>query len=202
MFEARGLYAITNGPRPDLQAVVGAALIGGASVVQYRDKTTDSHRRLTEATLLSALCQRHGVPLIINDDVELAIESGAAGVHLGADDVDLLSARARLGSTAIIGVSCYDSIDRARRAVEKGADYVAFGAFHPSPTKPLARCATPDLLIAAQSIGVPMVAIGGITPDNAAPLIAAGADCIAVISSLFDAPDIESVARRFSQLFP
>ncbi|HET9031720.1 MAG TPA: thiamine phosphate synthase [Dokdonella sp.] len=202
MFKARGLYAITNGPRADLQAVVGAALRGGANVIQYRDKTTDKSRRLNEATSLARLCWSHNVPLIINDDIDLAIECGAAGVHLGAEDIGLSAARARLGDKAIIGVSCYDSLALARHAVEDGADYIAFGAFHPSPTKPLARCAKPDLLVEARSFGVPVVAIGGITPDNAGALIAAGADCVAVISSLFDAPDIESAARRFSQLFP
>lgn len=202
MFAAKGLYAITNGPRPDLQSAVAAALRGGACVIQYRDKTTDKQRRMSEATMLSELCLSHGVPLIINDDIELAIECGAAGVHLGAEDVGLMSARARLNDGAIVGISCYDSLDRARRAVDEGADYIAFGAFYSSPTKPLARSAKLQLLAEARSLGVPVVAIGGITPDNAAPLIAAGADCVAVISSLFDSADIESAARRFSQLFP
>ncbi len=202
MLVARGLYAITNGPRPDLQMVVAAALRGGAQVVQYRDKTADRRRRLSESTLLNELCLSHQVPLIINDDIELALECGAAGVHVGVDDISMTAARARLGSKAMIGVSCYDSLDRAKRAADDGADYIAFGAFHSSPTKPLAPRASPELLIEARSLGVPMVAIGGITPDNAPPLIAAGADCIAVISALFDATDIETVARRFSQLFP
>jgi len=201
MFKARGLYAITNGPRGDLEQAVEAALKGGASVVQYRDKTLDAGRRHVEAANLADLCMRHGVPLFINDDVGLALACGATGVHLGVGDASVATARSRLGSKAIIGVSCYDSLDRARRAVDEGADYIAFGAFHPSPTKPQARVADQRLLGAARSLGIPLVAIGGITPDNAPSLIAAGADCTAVISSLFDADDIEAVARRFSLLF-
>ena len=201
MFNVRGLYAITNGPRQDLQAVVESALVGGARVVQYRDKTTDKQRRLSEATMLSKLCLSYDVPLIINDDVDLAIECGAAGVHLGADDMGMIAARSRLDDKTVIGVSCYDSFARAQRAVDEGADYIAFGAFHPSLTKPLAPDAKLDLLVSARSMGVPVVAIGGITPDNAPSLIAAGADCVAVVSSLFDATDVESVARRFSQFF-
>lgn len=202
MFQVQGLYAVTNGPRVDLLEAVAAALTGGARLVQYRDKTTDGRRRLSEALMLGELCRSHDAPLIINDDVQLAIDCGAAGVHLGADDVDLRAARSRLGETAIIGASCYDSLDRARHAVEDGADYVAFGAFYSSSTKPLARHADTDLLSAAKSMGVPVIAIGGITPENAPRLIDAGADGVAVISSLFDASDIESVARRLSQLFP
>lgn len=202
MPKLRGLYAITNGPRDDLRQAVAAALNGGARVIQYRDKTTDQARRRTEANALAGLCRDHAAPLIINDDIELACACRAAGVHLGADDADIASARIRLGQQAIIGVSCYDSLDRARSAVKHGADYVAFGAFHSSSTKPLAQRASPEILRAAKALGVPMVAIGGITPDNAAALIDAGADCVAVISSLFDAEDIEAVARKFSQLFP
>jgi thiamine-phosphate pyrophosphorylase len=201
MFKAKGLYAITNGPREDLVQAVGAALEGGASIVQYRDKFTEPARRNAEALALARLCEAHGVPLIINDDIELAVRCGATGVHLGASDAGIAVARNRLGSNAIIGISCYDSLDRAQHALDEGADYVAFGAFHPSPTKPLARRATLELLTSAKSLGIPMVAIGGITPDNAQVLIDAGADCVAVVSSLFDAADIRSVARRFSQLF-
>lgn len=197
----RGLYAITNGPRHDLRAAVEAALAGGASVIQYRDKTGDQSRRMTEAAMLADLCAMHSVPLIINDDIELSLTCHAAGVHLGADDADIASARNRLGKQAIIGISCYDSFDRARRAAHQGADYVAFGAFHSSSTKPTARHATPELLSASKSLGLPVVAIGGISPDNAPALIGAGADSVAVISSLFNATDIEAVARRFSQLF-
>ncbi len=151
--------------------------------------------------MLLKLCSNHGVSLIINSDIDLAIECGAAGVHLGSEDIGLTEARVRLGREAIIGVSCYDSIALARVAVDHGASYVGFGAFYPSTTKPNAGRAQLATLIEAESLGVPVVAIGGVTPDNAPPLIAAGADCVAAVSSLFDATDIESTARRFSQLF-
>jgi thiamine-phosphate pyrophosphorylase len=198
---SRGLYAITDGPRPDLRDAVGAALLGGARLVQYRDKTHDSARRTEEARMLMELCASHAAPLIINDDIELARAVGAAGVHLGEDDGDIAAARVYLGAKAIIGVSCYDSIERARQLAAAGADYVAFGAFFPSPTKPLARRASLDLLRAARSLGIPQVAIGGITHDNAPPLIEAGADYLAVISSLFGASDIRAAAQRYTQLF-
>ena len=201
MFNPRGLYAITNGPRIDLRDAVSAALTGGARVIQYRDKTMDYARRDVEAAMLAKLCATHNVPLIINDDIELAVRCGAAGVHLGADDTSITLARSRLGDDAVIGISCYDSLERARRAVAEGASYVAFGAFHPSLSKPKAPRAHMATLMEAKSLGVPMVAIGGITPDNAAALIAAGADCVAVITSLFEATDIKAAARQFSQLF-
>ena len=201
MHRLRGLYAITDGPRPDLHLAVAAALAGGAAVVQYRDKTRDEARRLEEVRLLAALCARYAVPLIVNDDPQLALTGRAAGVHLGSDDADPAEARNLLGPGAIIGVSCYDSLTRAETAVASGASYVAFGAFFASRTKPEARCAPLALLRQSSSLGVPRVAIGGITPDNASALIAAGADCVAVISSLFESTDIESAARRFSSLF-
>lgn len=197
----RGLYAITDGPRADLVEASAAALAGGARLLQYRDKTHDAARRADEARALQALCAAHGVPLIVNDDVELAAAVGAAGVHLGEDDLAVGAARARLGAQAIVGVSCYDSIERARRLAAAGADYLAFGAFFPSPTKPQARRATTGLLRAAKPLGLPLVAIGGITPDNAAPLVDAGADCLAVISALFAHADVQTQARRFSHLF-
>ena len=197
----RGLYAISDGPRADLVAACTAALEGGARVLQYRDKTTDAARRLDEARALRALCTAHGVPLIVNDDIELAAAAGADGVHLGEDDPDPADARARLGARAIIGVSCYDSLDRARRFGAAGADYLAFGAFFPSPTKPHARVATTALLRAAKAFGKPLVAIGGITHDNAPILIDAGADALAVMSALFGARDVRAAARRFSDLF-
>ena len=201
MHEMRGLYAISNGPRRDFREAIEAALIGGARIVQYRDKTAEQARRSAEAMMIVDLCKKHSAISIINDDVELAHVCGATGVHLGAEDGEITAARACLGYGVLIGLSCYDSMDLARQAVAAGADYVAFGSFHPSPTKPQARRATPDLLRAAKSLGVPVVAIGGISPDNAGSLIDAGADCVAVISSLFDAADIEAAARQFSKLF-
>lgn len=196
-----GLYAISDGPRLDLIEVCAAALRGGAVVLQYRDKTADHVRRREEAAALAALCIRHGVPFIVNDDIELTMLVGADGVHLGADDADIATARNRLGSDAIIGVSCYDSLPRASELAAAGADYLAFGAFFPSPTKPHARRATPDLLRAVKPLGAPLVAIGGITPDNAQSLIDAGADFIAAISGVFAAGEVESAVRRYAQLF-
>jgi thiamine-phosphate pyrophosphorylase len=198
----RGLYAITDGPRPDLLDVARQALLGGARLLQYRDKTADAARRLAEASALRQLCREHGVPLIINDDVALARAVQADGVHLGKDDGDLAAARAELGATAIIGVSCYDSLERARIAAATGADYVAFGAFFPSPTKPHAPRAPLDLLRQSAALGVPRVAIGGITPDNAPALVAAGADFLAVISAVFGVADVRAAARRFARSYP
>lgn len=202
MYSISGLYAITDGPRPDFRAAVEAALAGGTSVLQYRDKTGDHARRLSEARWLSEVCAARGVPMIVNDDIGLAVACGAAGVHLGADDQSLALARERLGAQAIIGISCYDSIERARLAVAEGASYVAFGAFFSSPTKPSARSASIGLLHQSADLGVPRVAIGGITPDNAPLLIEAGADSVAVISAVFGSTDIRASAERFSGLFP
>jgi len=197
----RGLYAITDGPRPDLHAAVERALQGGAAIVQYRDKSGEDERRRAEAADLLTVCHRFGVPLIVNDDVELAATIGADGVHLGEHDGDIAAARTRLGPTAIIGVSCYDSLDRARQLAGAGADYLAFGAFFPSPTKPQARRAHADLLRDAKALGLPLVAIGGITPDNAQPLIEAGADFVAAISGVFASADPSAAARRYANLF-
>ena len=196
-----GLYAISDGPRADLLDRCAAALHGGAALLQYRDKTTDTSRRHDEAARLVALCAAYGAPLIINDDVELAAAVGAAGVHLGADDADLAHARRALGAGAIIGASCYASLARAEELATAGADYLAFGAFFASPTKPHAVHATPGLLRAARRLRRPLVAIGGITPDNASPLIAAGADFLAVVSGVFSAGDSEAAARRYANLF-
>lgn len=195
-----GLYAITDGPRDDIVAVARAALEGGAAMLQYRDKTRDAARRLREARALTGLCREFGVPLIVNDDVGLARASGAAGVHLGEDDGGIPGARAALGACAIIGVSCYDSPQRARDAAAAGADYLAFGAFFPSATKPGARRATPGLLCDARELGLPLVAIGGITAENGRPLIEAGADFLAVVSGVFGATDIRAAAHRYAEL--
>jgi thiamine-phosphate pyrophosphorylase len=196
-----GLYAITDGPRDDLVAACEAAIDGGAVLLQYRDKTADAARRLAETRALADLCARRRVALIVNDDVELALASGAMGVHLGEDDADIASARAKLGPCAIVGVSCYDSPERARVLAAEGADYLAFGAFYASPTKPNARTATPALLRDAKALNVPLVAIGGLTAANAAPLIEAGANYLAVISAVFGARDIQAAARSFAALF-
>lgn len=201
----RGLYAITlesGGNSHPLFRQVEKALLGGAGVIQYRDKSADTGRHLHEAKGLARLCGQHGVPLIINDDVELALASGAAGVHLGVDDADLKAARERLGDQAIIGVSCYNRLERAIEAEAAGADYVAFGRFFPSRSKPKAVQADLDLLREARRrLRLPLVAIGGITPDNGAPLLEAGADMLAVIEGVFGQPDIVAACRRFTTLF-
>jgi thiamine-phosphate pyrophosphorylase len=197
----RGLYAITDGPRADLMAAVESALRGGAAMLQYRDKSADTTRRHSEASALRELCRRHGVALIVNDDVELAAACAADGVHLGEHDESIARARARLGDSAIVGVSCYASLERARAAAAAGADYLAFGAFFPSPTKPAAARADIELLRGAKALGLPLVAIGGITPDNAPALIAAGADFVAAVSGVFGAADPQAAAREYTECF-
>lgn len=201
LFPGHGLYVITDGPRPDLLEAVNQAIAGGAQLVQYRDKTHEPERRHAEASTLLTLCREHAVPLIINDDIALAHAIGADGVHLGEADESIAKARAALGPDAIVGVSCYDSLERAREAARQGASYVAFGAFFPSPTKPFARRANIDLLRHSDTLGIPRVAIGGITPDNGEDLVTAGADYLAVISAVFGAADIRAAAQRFTQLY-
>jgi thiamine-phosphate pyrophosphorylase len=197
----RGLYAITDsGPR--IAAAVEAAIRGGARLVQYRDKSADPAQRLTEARNLLELCHGHGVLLIVNDDVALAAEAGADGVHLGKDDGRVQDARVRLGPRAVIGVSCYDSLERALQAAHDGADYVAFGSFFASSSKPQAVRAPLSLLVEARrKLSIPLCAIGGITPDNGAGLISAGADMLAVINGLFASDAVEKEARRYAALF-
>lgn len=201
----RGLYAVTPEDRTgaDLAGAVAAAVDNGATAVQYRDKSADPGRRRRDAGSLLAVCRRRGVPLVINDDVDLALDVGADGVHLGRDDETLAAARARLGEAAIIGVSCYDDGNRALAAARGGADYVAFGSFFLSATKPGAVRATPDLVARIRPlVEVPVVAIGGITADNAPALLASGVDSLAVVSAVFGAPDVGAAARRLADLFP
>lgn len=197
-----GLYSITNGPRPDLLDVVAQALAGGARLVQYLDEQAGDARRHAEALAIQKLCRSHGVPLIIHEDLDLAQAVGADGVHLAHSQDAITRARARLGSAAIIGVACRDSLENARTAAQAGANYVSFGAMFASPTKPLAAIAPLTLLRQSAALGVTRVAIGGITPDNASSLIEAGADYVASISSLFGASDVRHAAQRFAQLFP
>lgn len=198
-----GVYALTPecADTARLLQMVEAALKGGVAAVQYREKTGDVALRHEQASELLILCQEYGVPLIINDDLRLADLSGADGVHLGREDAGLREARILLGPEKIVGVSCYQSLELARQAQAEGADYVAFGSFHPSPTKPQAARAPLQLLHDAAALRLPVVAIGGITAENAAEVIAAGADSIAVISALFDAPDVEAAARALNRLF-
>jgi thiamine-phosphate pyrophosphorylase len=200
-FPSRGLYAITDGPRAGLLQAVQEALAGGARLLQYRDLGDDHPRRLAEAHALKRLCDDYGVPLLINGDAALAQAVGADGVHLGETGEDLASARERLGPQAIIGVSCFDSLERARAMVAAGADYVSFGAFFPSPTLPRARLAPLELLRQSAALGVPRVAIGGITPENGAALVDAGADYIAAVSAVFGAVDVREAARRLADLY-
>lgn len=200
----RGLYAITDQRlcARGITSMVQAALEGGAPLIQYRNKTQDHARRRTEASALARLCQEYGALLIVNDDIELAARCGAHGVHLGQDDGAIGSARDRLGPQAIIGVSCYNELGRALAAQAAGANYVAFGRFFPSSSKPEAIQADPDLLRQARSaLDLPLVAIGGITPENGGLLIEAGADLLAVIQALFGEPDIGAACRAFRSLF-
>lgn len=205
-FPLRGLYAITDSLlMPDdasLLSKIEQALRGGTRIVQYRDKSDDHSKRLRQARALKALCQQYNVPLIINDDVALAEACGADGVHLGRSDGQIEAARTRLGPDAIIGATCHDSLQFATEAIAAGADYIAYGAFFASKTKPGATPAPLALLnLSRTQIQRPTVAIGGITVDNAAQTLAAGADMVAVIHALLAADDIEAQARRFSQLF-
>lgn len=199
----RGLYLITPdiASTRELLARLQPLLAAGVACVQYRNKTAGDALRLEQARALRRLCTDVRIPLIINDHVALSAEVGADGVHLGGEDGDVGAARARLGAEAIIGASCYDSLSRAEHAVAAGASYIAFGAFHPSPTKPNARRARPSLLAQSHHLGVPRVAIGGITPASASDLVAAGADLIAVISGVFDAADPLRAAHAYLSAF-
>lgn len=198
-----GVYALTPAcaDTARLLAMVEAALKGGAAAVQYREKSGDVALRFEQASELLPLCRQYGAPLIINDDLRLADLADADGVHLGREDAGLSEARIILGPKKIVGVSCYQSLELAREAEARGADYVAFGSFYASSTKPQAGRAPLQLLHDAAGMKLPVVAIGGITAENAPELIAAGADAIAVISALFDAPDIEAAARALNRLF-
>jgi thiamine-phosphate pyrophosphorylase len=201
----RGVYPITDCVNLPFDAVLEKCrfiLACGVSALQYRDKESPAELRGERALALQSLCRSFNTPLIINDDVYLAASLAADGVHLGADDPDCRSARALLGPRALIGVSCYASLHAARKAVADGADYVAFGAFFATATKtPRARPDVDILRQARAGLPVPIVAIGGITPDNAGALLAAGADLLAVVSALFSAPDPAAVMQDFRRLF-
>jgi len=200
-----GLYAIADTQYLDdarLLPAVGEAIAGGARVIQYRDKKHVAADRTRQASELASLCRQHGALFIINDDVELTQRVQAAGVHLGREDASLAQARAQLGPQAIIGVSCYNDLARAERAQAGGADYVAFGSFFPSRTKPQAVRAGLELLCEAkQKLHIPVVAIGGITPENGAHLLAAGADALAVIEGVFGQADVRAAAECYAKLF-
>jgi len=200
----RGLYAVTP-DEPDIGSLtrkVRKALAGGARILQYRNKSANAAVRSEQGTALLALCREARIPFVINDDLDLARAIGADGLHLGRDDVSIAAARAQLGEDKLLGVSCYDRLELALAAREAGADYVAFGSAFPSSTKPEATRAPLSLYREARArLDFPIVAIGGITTENAHKVIEAGADAVAVISALFDSPDIEAAARSFSRLF-
>ncbi|MEI6544825.1 MAG: thiamine phosphate synthase [Methylococcales bacterium] len=201
-FPARGLYAITQTDHKSADLIINeviAAIKGGAVVVQYRDKNPSDAIYL--ASELLKVCHRSNVPLLINDDVELAAKIGADGVHIGKEDGAIAKARSRLGKKAIIGVSCYNFVDQAVDAERQGATYVAFGRFFPSTSKPLAAPAQLETLRQARlKVSVPIVAIGGILPDNGGQLLTAGADLLAVIGGLFE-NDPEQSALAYQTLF-
>lgn len=195
-----GLYAITDGRSSGAQlaAQVEAVLRGGATVVQYRDKSAAEKRRRNDAATLRRLCRDAGATFIINDDVALALDVGADGVHIGSDDMPFAEARERTRGRLMLGVSCYNRLEDALAAQTGGADYVAFGGFFPSATKPGAVPADIALLRRARTrLRLPMVAIGGINAANGAALLEAGADALAVVRALFGAADVESAARDF-----
>jgi len=199
---ARGVYLITP-DEPDTARLLARVrpLLASATWLQYRNKAVDAATARAQAHALQVLCAEAGVPLIVNDDAALAAEVGAAGVHLGEDDGDIAAARALLGPDAIIGASCYDQLELAQRAVAAGASYVAFGAFFPSRSKATTRRAQPQLLRDAATLGVPRVAIGGLTADNIAPLVEAGCDLAAVISGVFAADDPAAALRAYQACF-
>jgi len=199
-----GLYVLTDQhltPADKINACVAQAIDGGCSVVQYRDKTSSPAQRLQQAIELNNLCRNNGVLFIINDDITLAKKAGAHGIHIGKHDADLQQAREILGADSVIGVSCYNDLQLAIDAEKQGANYVAFGRFFDSTIKPDAVKAKPELLTEAnQYISIPVAAIGGINLDNATGLINAGADMLAVISSVFAQKDIETAARNLTKL--
>lgn len=201
----RGLYALLDAGlvAPERRvAAARAAIAGGAVMLQYRDKTGDTASRRDCAAALLDCARAAGVPLLINDDVALAAEVGVAGVHLGQGDTPAANARERLGADAIVGVSCHADLALARAAAAAGADYLSFGRFFASATKPDAPGAEPAVLAAAKrELALPIVAIGGVNADNGGALLAAGADLLAVAGAVFAAGDVQAAARRIAELF-
>ena len=198
----RGLYLLTP-DEPDTDRLLARTrpLLAHVAWLQYRNKAACDDLRREQATALAGLCGDTGTPLIVNDDAALALDVGATGVHLGRDDAGPADARRVHGAALVVGVSCYDSLARAAQAAAAGADYLAFGAFFPSPTKPGAPRAGVALLREAARFGLPRVAIGGITPDNAPALVAAGADLVAAITGVYDADDPVAAARAYAACF-
>jgi len=200
-----GLYAIT----PDIEdtdqlcKMVEACILGGASVIQYRNKVATHLQRITQAQALLAVCKSQHTPLVINDHITLCLDLDAAGVHIGGNDGDIAAARAQIGKDKILGVSCYGDFARAQKAVKLGADYIAFGACFSSNTKPNAPHAELNLFALAKTLEVPCVAIGGITLENVGSVVTAGASAVAVIGELFnrDIQEIRPCAQQFSSFF-
>ena len=201
----RGVYAITDEnllAGPALFSAVEEALRAGLALLQYRNKSAARQSKCAEAAQLLRLCRHYDTPLLINDDVELCLEVGAAGVHLGQADTKLVEARQRLGEEAIIGITCHSDLSLALRAQVAGADYVAFGRFFPSHTKPNAPPASIQVLQQAKAqLAIPIVAIGGINAENGQALVTAGADMLAVIHTLFASADVEAEAKALNALF-
>ncbi len=201
----RGLYAITDPElcKNNLIEKVEQAIIGGAQIIQYRNKQASNEQKLEEASAINALSREHQCLFIINDDVQLAKQINASGVHVGQSDASIKQARQILGEHKIIGVSCNNQLQWALDAQQAGADYVAFGRFFTSQTKPDAPQANIELLSEArQQLRIPVVAIGGITSETAGKLVEAGADMLAVINALFAEDDIAAAARQFQRAFP
>ena len=196
----RGLYAITQVVANDEERLydnVAAALRGGARFIQYRDKVHNGVKRQRIGHRLLMLCREYGATLIINDDIALCLAIGAGGVHLGKGDANINTARAQLGETKIIGVSCYNQLQLAVQAQQNGADYVAFGTFYPTTTKITTTVASPKILNWWQEVfEIPCVAIGGINADNAADMAKAGADFVAVCSGVWDYPEGPAAAVK------
>jgi len=203
-FSIKGLYVVT----PDMQEVdllcakVRAALDGGASLVEYRNKSADNQLRLRQSTALLVLCRAYGVPLIINDHLDLCVKIDADGLHLGATDCDWAVARRLIGPQKLLGASCYNQLDLARKAQADGASYVAFGACFSSDAKPNQVTAPLSLFQEAKKeLGIPLVAIGGITLQNAPSVLEAGADALAVVTDVFLDDDIQEISERYTALF-
>ena len=204
MLKTSGIYAITdcdNLIEKDLLEKTESILKTGVAILQYRDKQSNPEKKKQLALKLQSLCHQNNTPFIVNDDVDLAKEIAADGVHLGKDDGDIKHARKELGSK-ILGISCYNDIELALAADKAGADYIAFGAFFPSPTKPDAKKAGIELVQQAKAqLSTPIVAIGGITPENAKPLIEAKVDYLAVISGLYNSSDTIKATQSYNNLF-
>lgn len=198
-----GIYAITPSTADTDQLLdrVRLALVGGVAVLQFRSKLVDAELRRAQAHALRSLTRTYGVPLIVNDDIELALSVGADGVHLGETDGSIQEARMRLGAQALIGASCYDSLALAESAVSAGASYIAFGAFFPSRSKTATRSAHLGLLRDSARLGVPRAAIGGLRPDNIGPLVTAGVELLAVIDAIFGAADPRAAVTALRAAF-